>query len=537
MNTSSGTSSIEEIPAVNSGCKRFRIKTWTEKYCLEEAYTLTGISIYDDSVRYNGCYYRYDGINKEYVLVDTADYEQPITFIPNNELGLTVKLPQGMYLAKADDMQSAIQSLPSDATTLVVTKDDQDVSLSGDDLKDKNVDIIVPDASETSEIQISSDLFKGTNALDSLVLNVRRNELVDGKVATDSAEDMYYPVEVVSSETDIAMTLCIRLDEEFLSQCGDNKIAIYDAQGNLIRDNLTVNARGEVTVELDKLQQDTPATKNSRGVTLLTHEFRIASTKEDADETALKFSGASLTLYNDISVNYRVSKALLEENGYTNPYVKFVLNGKETVVRTYREEGDKLVFDFDNLAPNQMNDTIYATLYATKEGEICASEVTEYSVADYCYNMLEKYASNDAYTEFCTLLVDLLNYGATAQQYTNYNMDALVNASLTEEQKALGTSEMRELSSVFNKEYETISNPTVAWKGASLKLEDSVTIRFTIETEDISNMVATIHCGDQQWSIAHSEFVEAGNNRYYVCFEGLNAKTDERYCLCDDNPS
>ena len=82
---------------------------------------------------------------------------------------------------------------------------------------------------------------------------------------------------------------------------------------------------------------------------------------------------------------------------------------------------------------------------------------------------------------------------------------------------------MRELSSVFNKEHEAIANPTVAWKGASLKLEDSVTIRFTIETEDISNMVATIHCGDQQWSIAHSEFVELDNNRYYVYFEGLNA--------------
>ena len=36
-------------------------------------------------------------------------------------------------------------------------------------------------------------------------------------------------------------------------------------------------------------------------------------------------------------------------------------------------------------------------------------------------------------------------------------------------------------------------------------------------------MVATIRCGEQQWSIAHSEFVELDNNRYYVYFEGLNA--------------
>lgn len=523
IDTNSGTKSMEEIPATNDGCKRYRIKAWTEKYCLDEAYTLYAINVCDNSVRYNYCRYNYNPYGSFYVVEGTADDEHPITFTPDKELGLDVRLPQGMYLANADDIQNTLQLLPKDATTLVVKKNEQDVALQGNDLKDKNVDIIVSDKNETSEIQISSDLFKGNNALDSLVLNVRRNDLVEEEVSADSKEDMYYPVQVVSSESDIAMTLCIRLDEEFLSQCGDNKIALYDNYGNKIADDLTVNARGEVTVKLEQLKQDTPATKNSRGVTLETHEFRIASTKENTDESTLRFSGASLTLYNDISVNYKVSKALLEENGYTNPYVKFVLNGKETIVRTYREEGDKLVFDFDNLAPNQMNDTIYATLYATKEGELCASEVTEYSVAEYCYNMLEKYSSNDGYKEFCTLLVDLLNYGATSQEYTGYNVDALVNASLTEEQKTMGTSEMRELSSVFNKEHEAISNPTVAWKGASLKLEDSVTLRFTIETEDISNMVATIRCGDQQWNIEHSKFVESGDNRYYIYFEGLNA--------------
>ena len=283
VDTNSGSTSIEEIPAVNNGCKRFRIKAWTEKYCLEESYKLTGISIYDNSVRYNGCYYRYDGINGQYVLVETANDEQPITFTPNKELGLTVRLPQGMYLAKADDMQSAIQSLPSDATTLVVTKDDQDVSLSGDDLKDKNVDIIVPDASETSEIQISSELFKGTNGLDNLILNVQRDGLVEEEVAADSEDDMYYPVYVVSSEKDIAVTLCIRLDEEFLSQCGENEIAIYDEEGNIIQSGLVPNERGEVTIELAKLEQDKPAPILfrffSRRATTKTHEFRVASKK------------------------------------------------------------------------------------------------------------------------------------------------------------------------------------------------------------------------------------------------------------------
>lgn len=284
VNSNLGTTSIEEISAVNSGSKRFRIKAWTEKYCFEEAYQLTSIVVWDDSTRKNVSFYNYDGINGHYVLVSTANDEHPITFTPSSELGLTVKLPQGMYLAKADDMQSTIQSLPSDATTLVVTRQQQeDVSLSGNDLKDKNMDIIVPDATETSEIQISSELFKGTNGLDNLILNVQRDGLVEEEVAADSEDDMYYPVYVVSSEKDIAVTLCIRLDEEFLSQCGENEIAIYDEEGNIIQSGLVPNERGEVTIELAKLEQDKRAPILfrffSRRATTKTHEFRVASKK------------------------------------------------------------------------------------------------------------------------------------------------------------------------------------------------------------------------------------------------------------------
>ena len=385
VDTNSGTTKIEEIPALNSGCKRYRIKAWTEKYCFEEAYKLTSIVIWDDSSRQNVSFYNYDGINDNYVLVSTANDEQPILFSTDNELGLVMRLPQGMYLAKVDDIRNAIQTLPNDANTLVVTREAQeDVSLLGTDLADKNVNIIVPDASETSEIQISSDVFKGSDGLDNLILNIQREDLVQSEGTSGNAEDMYYPVRVASSENDLAVILCIRLDEEFLSQCEGKEIAIYDSQGNLIQSDLTVNARGEVTVELETLGRETTTPMRTRGVTLKTHEFRIASKEAYADEVALVFSGASLTLYNDISINYKVSKALLEENGYINPYVEFVLNGKKTIVKSYRVDGDKYIFDFANLAPNQMNDIIYATLYATKAGELYASEVTQYSVADYC---------------------------------------------------------------------------------------------------------------------------------------------------------
>ncbi|MBQ8869138.1 MAG: carboxypeptidase regulatory-like domain-containing protein [Oscillospiraceae bacterium] len=252
--------------------------------------------------------------------------------------------------------------------------------------------------------------------------------------------------------------------------------------------------------------------------------FALTATDEtlSVEGADLKFSGASLTLQDNLAINYKVKKSLFEENGYSDPYVKFVLNGKETVVSEYRVDGDKYIFDFTDIAPYQMNDTIYATLYANFGNTLNESETREYSVAEYCYNMLNKYSA-DAYAEFRTLLVDLLNYGAETQTYQSYRTDALVNASLTETQKAWGTAEDPTLESVMNKEYATIENPTVTWKGAGLNLRDSITLRFKLYAENIQNLTVKITTEDgEKWTIKSREFEKTEDN-YYVYFDCLSA--------------
>ena len=236
----------------------------------------------------------------------------------------------------------------------------------------------------------------------------------------------------------------------------------------------------------------------------------------------LKFFGASLTLYNDLSISYKVDKSLFEENRYQNPYVKFMLNGVETVVKEYRVVEDKYIFDFDDIAPNRMNDTIYATLYAEFNNIEYASETKEYSIGEYCYSMLGQYSTKE-YEELRTLVVDLLNYGSEAQNYTSYNVTNLANQSLTEEQNAWATTEALPLETVFDKQYKTVESPSVLWKGAGLKLEDSITMRFKIETDSLENLVAKVVSeSNQEWSIASSAF-EVCDGGYYIYFDGLNA--------------
>lgn len=243
---------------------------------------------------------------------------------------------------------------------------------------------------------------------------------------------------------------------------------------------------------------------------------------EEVYDSDLKFNGASISLTDNISINYKVKNSVVTESQFENLYAKFVMNGVEYTVKDYTESGEYYVFTFDNIAPNCINDVIYATLYGTKGGVEYLSEKVEYSVAKYCYNMLNSTVASES-AEFRALLVDLLNFGTESQIYTSYNTENLANAQLTDTQKTYATAEMRELKSVLNVATKTIENPTVKWKGGSLYLAESVMIRLKIETESIENLTVLAECGDKTYVIKPDSFKSLGNNQYYVYFNGLNA--------------
>ena len=249
-------------------------------------------------------------------------------------------------------------------------------------------------------------------------------------------------------------------------------------------------------------------------------EYQILSV-EGEEPAELKFSGASLTLQHNLAINFKASAELFAEGGYTDPYVEFVWGGKTVTVSDYTVQKGKYVFAFRNIAPNQMNDTITATLWATLDGEAVCSETKTYSIADYCYGML-KDCSGDDYAELRTLLVDILNYGAVSQQYTSYNTANLVNAGLTAEQAAWGTSGDPALTSVLNTNYAVVENPAATWKGAGLALNDSVSVRLKFIAEDVEGLSVKVQSGETTWTIGSDAFI-AQDGVYYVYFNGLNA--------------
>ncbi len=246
----------------------------------------------------------------------------------------------------------------------------------------------------------------------------------------------------------------------------------------------------------------------------------------------LEFSNASLTITDDIAVNFKASKTELDGKSYTNPYVVFEMNGVKTTVTDYTLVGDEYVFDLPDIAPHLMNDTITATLYATKDGEVCLGETIDYSIKDYCYNTLADYSDN---AKLRTLIVDLLNYGAKSQEYMGYKTNSYVNADLTSAQKAWASSD-RTLTSVLDVNYATVSNPSVTWKGAGLNLKESVGMRFRFEADSLEGLTVKVTSGNEEW-ILGSESFETNMYGNYVFFEGLSVAqmSDEVYVTAYKN--
>lgn len=148
--------------------------------------------------------------------------------------------------------------------------------------------------------------------------------------------------------------------------------------------------------------------------------------------------GHNCSFGNDLSMMYAILKSKFDD--CTD--IRLVVtkeNGNEgrTIVPTERViDGETYYcFTYTGVAAKEMGDTLTAVLEFTRDGVDYSGTVDTYSLKEYA---MERLANSDN-EKFKTLLVDLLNYGAAAQNYFEYRTDSLVNADLTAEQRALAT--------------------------------------------------------------------------------------------------
>ena len=181
------------------------------------------------------------------------------------------------------------------------------------------------------------------------------------------------------------------------------------------------------------------------------------------DEEEIKkfdIAGANMTLGNELKLNVLVKAADLADGTYT---AKITHNGK-TTEKTFTKYNSSYYFVTVAVSAKQMADTITVEVY-DENGNV-VSNPYEISVRAYAMKVL----SNSKMTaKVKTLVVDMLNYGAAAQNYFKYNTSDLANALLTDAQKALATSDV------------TCTNSQVKganFYGTNLSLEDKILLNL-----------------------------------------------------------
>ncbi len=245
-------------------------------------------------------------------------------------------------------------------------------------------------------------------------------------------------------------------------------------------------------------------------------------------ELRLAFYGTSLSLQHNFSINYKVKAELAEK--FTDFYVKVEMNGVTTDLTEYTNDGTYLSFRFKNIAPQKIGDTVTATLYAKENGEDVETNPYDFGVKNYCEKAMEIYSS-DAYSTFRTLIVDLLHYGAKAQNYTGYKTSELVDADLTAAQLAWGTQGDPDLQNHFVKDLVTIDNPTVIWRGAGLVLDSAVTLKLKFQAESVEGLTVRIKIeGGETVLISDAKHFNynSSENCYILHVNGLSANQMSR---------
>lgn len=234
---------------------------------------------------------------------------------------------------------------------------------------------------------------------------------------------------------------------------------------------------------------------------------KLSNTEDEEDDLLAGFEAAfkavSLTLTDNITINFKAAVtegaavdyevgALFwtsepENDDYTVYGEPELVIDQNSDSYGYEAGTGRHVFSFNDIAAKEMNDTIYAVVYVKAGNEYVYSNPLEYSVVKAAKAVLD---SGNYNTEFKTLAVDMLNYGASAQEYFAYRTGALANEELTNtQQNTYATSGNAVLTS--GKVFFGDANEYVKFTSASLLLESAVGLNYKAEAA-VKNGVAPV---------------------------------------------
>lgn len=234
-------------------------------------------------------------------------------------------------------------------------------------------------------------------------------------------------------------------------------------------------------------------------------------------DSNFKFSSYSISLAENIAMSFNALSSAIPE-GELGVLVE--QDGIKSYINSWEVNSDKYVFTYDKIYPQAMGDEIKATLICVRDdGSVVYGPEYVRSVTGYASKQLSK---ADFPAEGKTLLVNLLNYGAAAQNYAGYKTDKLVNAGLTEEQENYAIKELGTLKNVKNYHAVVCPNAKATWKSASIALGSSiqVSVVFTADTVENRSVLVSDENGYSE-EISAEDFEYVSDNRYRATYKSL----------------
>ncbi|MBQ6431518.1 MAG: hypothetical protein IJJ99_06565 [Oscillospiraceae bacterium] len=199
----------------------------------------------------------------------------------------------------------------------------------------------------------------------------------------------------------------------------------------------------------------------------------LTANAEPADGEGLRIAAASLLVHQDIVVRY----AAIVPTGMTDPYMVVEVNGQRSTLQPSGEDSKgRLLFEVTTLTPDMMGDNVSATLYATSGDQLVSDSKPEYSIRQYCLNLMAAYPDDESLQ---TLLADMLVYGAATQTFTGHNASALVTAGV-DLSNATVFNDLTAADSAFSK--TGTADEAVCWTGVGLVCGSRMTMYFDLTT-------------------------------------------------------
>ncbi len=235
--------------------------------------------------------------------------------------------------------------------------------------------------------------------------------------------------------------------------------------------------------------------------------------------TKVTVAGSNMTLGNELEVNFMVTKKDLPEGDYTAYITQYKADGTTVVTELpmakWTSLGNVYHVMSAHITAKEMSDQL-AIEVRDAEGNVY-NEPYSTSVRDYAGRAL---AASSTTAKVKIMMVDMVNYGASAQKQFGYATGDLANSALTAAQAALASAKV------------SCTNDQVKGKncyGANLSLDDRIEMNVFfsgLKNKTVSKMYAMVTFKDYKGKahevrVEGSEFIKMTTDLYGVVVDDI----------------